>query len=262
MEEPILPRSRALILGIVGYGAFGQLMAHWLAPHLSLRLFDTKPEGTEPVPADPVATTPRIHRDFSLITECDIICLATPVSAFAGVIETIAPFLRPGQIVCDVGSVKLAPVQQMRELLPDFVGILGTHPLFGPQSAAAGLAGLKIALCPVRGHDWRLIAAFLRKTLRLRVYVTSPERHDRDAAMVQGLTHLIAKVLVEMEPLPRQLTTRSFDMLMQAVDMVRDDAPEVFDAIERSNPFSHDVRHRFFAIANALTTKLDRPSRD
>lgn len=260
MDEAVLDPRSVPVLGIIGYGAFGQLMARCLAPYVRLILFDTHRDVSESDPASPNAVT--IHRDFLLIGECDLICLATPVSAFAGVIHTITPWLRPGQVVLDVGSVKMAPVQQMRDLLPDFVEILGTHPLFGPQSAAAGLDGLKIALCPVRGDEWRRIAAFLRKTLRLRVYITSPERHDRDAAMVQGLTHLIAKVLVEMEPLPRQLTTRSFDMLMQAINMVRDDAPEVFDAIERTNPFSHDVRHRFFDIANALTRKLNHPSWD
>ena len=33
--------------------------------------------------------------------------------------------------------------------------------------------------------------------------------------MVQGLTYLIAKVLVQMEPLPERMTTRSFDLRMQ-----------------------------------------------
>lgn len=73
--------------------------------------------------------------------------------------------------------------------------------------------------------------------------------------MVQGLTHLIAKVLVEMEPLPRQMTTRSFELLMQGVEMVRYDAPEVFDAIERLNPHAQTVRRRFFDWRRRSTTK-------
>ncbi|MBN8897767.1 MAG: prephenate dehydrogenase/arogenate dehydrogenase family protein, partial [Rhodospirillales bacterium] len=73
---------------------------------------------------------------------------------------------------------------------------------------------------------------------------------------VQGLTHLIAKVLVSMEPLPTRMTTRSFELIMQAVDMVRYDAPEVFQAIERSNPYSAGVRQRFFALAAQLDAEL------
>ncbi|WP_204301532.1 hypothetical protein, partial [Stenotrophomonas maltophilia] len=81
-------------------------------------------------------------------------------------------------------------------------------------SARDGIAGLKIAVCPIRGGRGRRVAAFLRKVLRLDVIMTTPEAHDREAATVQGLTHLIAKVLVQMEPLPTRMTTRSFDLLM------------------------------------------------
>ena len=50
--------------------------------------------------------------------------------------------------------------------------------------------------------------------------------------------------------------TRSFDLLAAAVGMVRHDAPEVFEAIERSNPYAPDVRKRFFALASALDAQL------
>jgi prephenate dehydrogenase len=75
--------------------------------------------------------------------------------------------------------------------------------------------------------------------------------------MVQGLTHLIAKILVRMEPLPRTMTTASFDLLMQATEMVRYDAPNVFMAIERANPHSKAVRDRFFALAEEMRLFLE-----
>ena len=140
--------------------------------------------------------------------------------------------------------------------LPEHAEIVATHPLFGPQSARDGLAGLKIAVCPIRGRRCFRLAAFLRSRLQLNVILTTPEDHDREAAMVQGLTHLIAKVLVEMEPLPTRMTTKSFDLLVAAVNMVRHDAQEVFEAIERANPYSSNVRKRFFELASALNAKL------
>jgi prephenate dehydrogenase len=75
--------------------------------------------------------------------------------------------------------------------------------------------------------------------------------------VVQGLTHLIAKVLVQMEPLPSRMTTRSFDLLVRATEMVRDDAPEVFEAIERANPYAGAVRRRFFDLAANLDRALE-----
>lgn len=87
--------------------------------------------------------------------------------------------------------------------------------------------------------------------------MTTPEEHDREAALVQGLTHLIARILVRMEPLPRRMTTASFDLLMRATEMVRHDSPAVFLAIEQANPHARPVRDRFFALAEEMRAHLD-----
>ncbi len=239
-------------IGLMGFGAFGRLTARHLQPHLPLIVFD---------PAQPVAPD-----DFGQglrpggladVGACDVVILAMPVDRLAEAVASLSPHLRAGTIVLDVGSVKIEPARALLAGLPADVEILCTHPLFGPQSAKAGIAGLKIALCPVRGRRWRRIAAFLRHVLQLDVIVTTPDDHDRDMALVQGLTHLVAKILVRMEPMPRRLTTRSFELLMQATEMVRHDAPGVFLAIERANPHAHEVRERFFAYARELTEELD-----
>ncbi len=59
-----------------------------------------------------------------------------------------------------------------------------------------------------------------------------------------------------MDASPRRMSTRSFELICQAVDMVRDDAPEVFQAIELANPYTAEVRARFFAEAKALERTL------
>jgi prephenate dehydrogenase len=238
-------------IGIIGFGAFGQLMARHLAPHFRLCAYD---------PALPPGSAAGRHDaalvDLATAARCPIVVLAVPVSQLEATIEAIGPHLRAGTLVLDVGSVKTIPAGIMRRGLPGHVDIVATHPLFGPQSAKNGIAGLKIAVCPVRGRSARRVGAFLRRALGLKVIMTTPEDHDREAAMVQGLTHLIAKVLVQMEPLPTAMTTRSFDLIMEAVGMVRHDAPEVFQAIERANPYAPDVRRRFFDLAAALNEEL------
>lgn len=239
-------------VGIIGFGAFGRLIAQHLAPHMALRVYDPRPaEADSP-------TYGAVRTDLIAAARCPVVILAVPVSRLSDVVAAIAPHLRPGTLVVDVGSVKMMPVAIMRAGLPAGVDILGTHPLFGPQSAVGGIVGLKIAVCAVSGRRGRRAAAFLRTVLRLKVIVTTPEAHDREAAAVQGLTHLIARVLVAMEPLPTHMTTRSFSLLMQAVDMVRHDAPEVFEAIERSNPFAAEVRQRFFTLAAQIEADLAR----
>lgn len=230
-------------IGIIGLGAFGRLMARHLRPHFSLLAHD-------PVPGEAMEGLTRVG--LAEAAACPIVILATPVGTMGQTVRAIAPHLQPGVLVLDVGSVKVVPAEIMRHGLPDHADIVATHPLFGPQSARDGIAGLKIAVCPVRGRRGPRVAAFLRKVLGLEVILTTPEAHDREAAVAQGLTHLVAKVLVQMEPLPTRLTTRSFELILQAVGMVRHDAPEVFQAIEQANPYSREVRRRFFDLAAAL----------
>jgi prephenate dehydrogenase len=238
-------------IGIVGFGAFGQLIARHLSPYFRLYAHDPAP-GLKALADRHNVTLSAIET----VAGCEVVVLATPVSCLAEIVEAVAPHVRPGALVLDVGSVKLGPAEIMKRRLPAHASIVATHPLFGPQSARDGIAGLKIAVCPIRGGHASRLAAFLRRRLRLEVIITTPEEHDREAATVQGLTHLIAKVLVRMEPLPRRMTTRSFDLLLEAANMVRYDAPEVFEAIERANPYASGVRRRFLEIASVISVDL------
>lgn len=239
------------LVGIIGFGAFGRLMARHLRPHLRLCAYDPAP------PADAGADLADVTlTGLAEVAGCPIVILAMPLSCLEDTVRAIGPHLQPDALVLDVGSVKMRSARIMATGLPHRVDIIATHPLFGPASAAGGIKGLKIAVCPVRGHRARRVAAFLRKDLGLRVVMTTPEAHDAETAIAQGLTHLIAKALVQMEPLPSRMTTKSFDLLKQAVDMVRDDAPEVFQAIECLNPYSRPVRKRFLDIATTLDQDL------
>ncbi|MGR3762128.1 prephenate dehydrogenase/arogenate dehydrogenase family protein [Roseobacteraceae bacterium NS-SX3] len=240
---PSRPQIRSI--GLFGFGAFGQLTAAHLAPHLPVTVFDPQLAGPQPLPDGARAGT------LEQAAACSLVILAVPVSALPKAAAQIAPHLRPGAIVADTGSVKLAPAKAMLEHIPEHASLVGTHPLFGPQSARQGIRGCKIALCPLRGRAHLHLAAWLRARLGLKVLFTTPEAHDREVAAVQGLTHMIARVLRQMEPLPSRMTTASFELLMQAAAMVRDDPPGVLAAIEQSNPFASTVRSEFLRLAQA-----------
>lgn len=240
-------------LGIIGLGAFGQLMVKHLAAHFYLVACYTSPHAH--IFAE--------HHNIKLVTPAtmgkmaDIVVFATPIDYLQAAITNISPHLRPQTLVLDVTSVKVLPAKIMLEHLPPDIDIIATHPLFGPQSAADGIKGRKIAVCPLRGTRGECVADWLASNLDLDVIVTTPEDHDRNMAMVQGLTHMIVKVLVEMEPLPDKLTTVSFDLLMRVVGMLRYDSDELFLAIQRSNPYASEVRQRFFDTAEKLRKTLD-----
>ena len=242
-------RSPRPQLGLIGFGAFGRLTARHLSPWFDILAHDPAASDGEGLAR---LTT------LEDAAACPTVVLAVPVGVLAETVEAVASHLTSGALVLDVGSVKMKPAQVMLEGLPETVQIVGTHPLFGPQSGKDGIAGLRIAVCPVRGDRaaWR-VAAFCRRALALKVFVVSPEDHDREAATVQGLTHLIAKVLLAMEPLPTRMTTTSFERVMQGVDMVRHDSAAVFRAIEHDNPYAAEVRRRFFDLAEQARAELD-----
>ncbi len=249
-------RSQNASLGIVGFGAFGQLAARHLGQHFETTAYDPSPNFAV------AAKQLGVHlSSLRSLSRADVILIAAPVSSFEQVVGKIAVACKPGALIVDVGSVKVVPSEIMRRRLPNNVDIVATHPLFGPQSAMEGVEGLKIAVCPIQGKRHARLAAFLRMALGLTVIMTTPEDHDQEAAVVQGLTHLIAKVLLRMGPLPTRMTTKSFDLLSEAIAMVQDDPPEVFEAIEKANPYAETVRKQFFDLAASLSIELEEASR-
>ena len=232
-------------IAIIGFGAFGQLIAEHLRPHFPILVFDVMPDVAR---AEALSVS---IASFKAAAQCPIVILSVPVSQMRNVVADLVPYLTPESLVVDVGSVKVEPAGIMSELLPGNVEIVATHPLFGPQSARNGIHRLRIAVCPIRGRRFR-VAAFCRK-LGLDVIITTPDEHDRDVAQVQALTHLVASLLIKMNPRPTRMTTRSYEMLMAAVDLVRHDAPEVLQAILGANPYAGDVLKRYKSLT------LDEP---
>jgi prephenate dehydrogenase len=238
-------------LGLIGVGAFGGLAARHLAPHFELVLHDA---GT-----DSAAIAQEIGArvgDLRVASACDIVMLAVPVQKMRTALADIAPLLRPGALVLDVASVKIKPVAAMVELLPPSVSIVGTHPLFGPQSGKDSIAGLNIAVCDIRGGRGAAVSRFCAGKLGLKVFNVTPEEHDRELAYVHGLTHMLGKVIVSLDLPKFRMTTKTYELIDQAVEFIRYDSDELFHAIERENPFSGEAKQAFFAAARKLEGKL------
>ncbi|KRB90970.1 MULTISPECIES: prephenate dehydrogenase/arogenate dehydrogenase family protein [unclassified Sphingomonas] len=233
-----MAEARVTKVSVIGCGSFGQLVLRSIAPHVDVTCYDADRSTLREI-------------DYPMAMDCasaaaaDIVVLAVPVQAIEEVLRAIAPHLRASALVVDVCSVKRKPLAAMARLLPSHCEILGTHPLFGPQSALRGLAGSGIALVPVRGRQWRRVAAFLEKALHLDVIVTTAERHDRDMAYVQGLTHMLARVVGQMRLPTTPLTTRTYDHMLSMVGLVGQDSDALFEAIMAENPYSAAVYDEF-----------------
>lgn len=234
-----LEKPRRPSIGMIGVGAFGMFAVKHLSAHFRVVGFDPFAD-LQPLEARYGICSASLPEAAS----CDFVVLSMPVKELANVVQNIRPYLRAGSVVLDVCSVKCGPAAILKGL-PSHVQVVGTHPLFGPQSGKNGIEGLPIAIVPIRGTAYRIVAAFLRAQLKLRVEITTAENHDRQMAQVQGLTHLISRILLSMPLSPASMTTTAFDHLKAMTELLCRDSDELFHAICAENPYVKDVIRRF-----------------
>ena len=65
------------------------------------------------------------------VTGADLVMICSPVSTYGAIMETIAPHLKTGAIVTDVGSVKSAVVRDITPHMPNGVHLVPAHPVAG-----------------------------------------------------------------------------------------------------------------------------------
>ncbi len=240
--------SKKTSVGIIGVGAFGEFMLKHLCPYFDIHIFDAHRK------LDDVTSLYRVTESnlSDISATCDVIILAVPVRQMEQSIKDIAPHLRVGQLIIEVASVKILPEQFLKSHLPVGVDVVGLHPLFGPQSGKYGIHGFNIALCNINGSRAECVSEFLTKRLGLNVYNTTPEDHDRQMAYVQILTHLIGKAFVKINPPNLNLTTKTYDLLCDMVELICYDSDELFKAIQTDNPYAHETKEKFFTAVREL----------
>ena len=87
------------------------------------------------------------------VEEADLVVLCTPIGAMHETARSLAPLLKPGAVVTDVGSVKEPVVKDLEPLLARHdVHFVGSHPMAGAEKTgpAASKADLfQDAVCVV-----------------------------------------------------------------------------------------------------------------
>jgi prephenate dehydrogenase len=138
------------------------------------------------------------------LRDAELVILSAPVRQSLKILEEVAPLLRKGALVTDVGSTKKNIVRAMENILPPGVTGIGGHPMSGSEKsgiAAADAALLKNSaylLTPARGTSREALDK-LQEAIRIigaLPYVLEPEEHDQLAALSSHLPHLVAVTLV------------------------------------------------------------------
>jgi cyclohexadieny/prephenate dehydrogenase len=149
--------------------------------------------------ADSVTDDPAVA-----VKEADLVVLATPLSANAEIGKRIAPALKPGAIVTDVGSVKQAVIKDLQPVLPKGVHLVPGHPVAGTEFSGpeAGFAELFqdrwCILTPIPGGNEAAVEKVKRlwEAAGMKVVAMDAEHHDKVLAITSHLPHLIAYTIV------------------------------------------------------------------
>ena len=149
-----------------------------------------------------------IERGYASAAEAvkgaDLVILSVPVGACRVLAAEIAPHLRQGAIVTDVGSVKAAVVRDIAPHVPKGVHFVPGHPIAGTEQSGpeAGFAELFdnrwTILTPEPGTDKAAVEKLKAFWMALgaRVEIMTPEHHDMVLAVTSHLPHLIAYNIV------------------------------------------------------------------
>ena len=147
--------------------------------------------------------TGRIEDAPAHVTESALVILATPVQHMAGILDLIAPHLRPGTIVSDVGSTKKQLMDEAEAKMPPGT-FIGGHPMTGSERSGVEAADPLLfserayVLCPYPDTpaDALLFMLNLVEDLLAFPVTIDAEEHDRIMAMVSHVPQLIAVALM------------------------------------------------------------------
>jgi prephenate dehydrogenase len=134
----------------------------------------------------------------------DMVFISVPVCSIPAVVAEIAPYLAPGCIVTDGGSVKTAIVRECEALMPVDCHFVGGHPIAGTEhsGAAASFAtlyrGKRCILTPTDSTDPVALETVARlwRCCGAEVCSMEPGHHDRIFAEISHLPHAVAYALV------------------------------------------------------------------
>jgi len=179
------------------------------------------------------------HRsNREVLQEADIVLFAVPLHETVSIIRDLVPLVQPHQLLMDVTSLKMAPVEEM---LRSPASVVGLHPMFGGRVAT--LEGQTLVACPVRIASERWLP--LRQTFvdaGMRVKECTPEEHDRMMSIIQVLFHmttmLMGRVLREMDvdiDATLEFTSPSYRLEMSQMGRMFAQSAALYAAITQMN---------------------------
>ena len=206
MSETPIQAPRFERVALIGIGLIGSSLARVLrAKGLAGEIIGCARSKATRTTALELGLVDRMEaRPDAAVEGADLVLLCTPVGSYGALAETIAPALKPGAIVSDVGSVKQLVLKEVAPVLPQGVHLVPGHPIAGTEHSGptAGFAELFqdrwCILTPGPGTEPAAVEAVkaLWQACGSMVEVMDAEHHDKVLAVTSHVPHLIAYTIV------------------------------------------------------------------
>jgi cyclohexadieny/prephenate dehydrogenase len=201
MSKPLFGRIALIGVGLIGSSLARVIRREKLAGHIAIA---TRSAATLKR-AEALKLGDSYHIDLAQgVRDADLVIVSVPVGSSGEVAEIIAPALKAGAIVTDVGSTKGSVIAQMQPHIPAGVHFIPGHPLAGTEKSGpdAGFAALFenrwCIFTPLPDTDpeaLEKLSEFWRRC-GSNIDVMDPQHHDMVLAIVSHLPHIIAYNIV------------------------------------------------------------------
>lgn len=192
-------------VALIGLGLIASSMAHGMrARGLAGEIVGTARSAETRDAAREIGFCDRVEDSAAeAVAGADLVVLCVPVGAMGAVAAEIAPHLKPGCVLSDVGSTKRAVMDAVAPHLPEGVHFIPAHPVAGteqsgPHSGFAELFENRWLLMTPEGADPQALETYVEfwKGLGALVEQMEPDHHDLVLAVTSHAPHLIAYTMV------------------------------------------------------------------
>ena len=133
----------------------------------------------------------------------DLVVIAAPVDRIAQLARQVAPRLKPGAVVCDVGSVKGEISRVCHEAVHGRAHFVGAHPMAGSEKkgwehgTADLFEGRTCFVTPLSSSHADAVTQVVGfwRDLGAEVVTVDPDKHDEIVAHISHLPQLLASSL-------------------------------------------------------------------
>lgn len=193
-------------VALIGLGLIASSISHAMRrANMDARITGYAKSATTRGKAREIGLCDKVYNSITdTVRGADLVILAVPVGAMGAVSAEIAPYLKKGAVITDVGSVKRAVIKAVAPNVPKGVHFVPGHPLAGTEKSGpeAGFASLFdnrwCLLTPDETTDKDAVArlrAFWEE-LGANVDEMEPDHHDLVLMVTSHAPHLIAYTMV------------------------------------------------------------------